>query len=304
MEDTTKEEIIKLYDGKVTLVYDDKLHVYYEQVGDEKFVVAGVTSILATIAKPALIQWASNTCAKYVQENIKPINIKVNGEIEQFVKVADVCSLTELGRYHYKTISKDATDVGTIAHDWLEQWIKSHINVMSASNTEAVALPDNEKASNAVQAALNWMDKHKFKPINSERKIYSREYVYSGTYDWDAYITSCGDSSCCPFEGTKLALGDFKSSNNLYDEYRMQVRAYQHARNEESGVKHDLGVVLKIGKHDGEFQSWVLTSDKFEEDFTGFLGALSVYNWEQQLKLDAKKVKLSSKKPKPKKVTV
>jgi hypothetical protein len=153
----------------------------------------------------------------------------------------------------------------------------------------SAALPDDASATNCINAALDWMRKHQFRPTNSERKVYSRQYDFAGTLDWTAHITACGNPECCPFSGTLYVLGDFKSSKRIYDEYFIQTAAYKHAQEEEFPSQPIEGrVLLRLGKTDGAFDAHFRPNDTYEEDFEAFLGAMDVYNWLEKIRLDKK----------------
>jgi hypothetical protein len=140
------------------------------------------------------------------------------------------------------------------------------------------------------------MRRHQFKPIASEKKIYSLEFDYFGTYDWLGYVTGCGDPKCCPFTGAALAQGDFKSSKGIWEEYVAQLASYWHATEEEFPTQPiDIGVILRLGKSDGEFESRIITRPEADAAFEAFLGALMIYCWQKQISLDAKDAKAEIK---------
>lgn len=290
-------ETLEMYGGQVILFYHHGLHAYYSQ--DDKGVktlVPGVTSAVDKMNKPALVQWAANSTVAYLREKMKPVSIKIGADVVKFVNHPELETMLNDARFNFRNISQTATDIGHIAHDWLEQYIKLMITRQGLEPWEAgdedcqiAAEPQDEKATNCVRAALGWFDKHNFRPDNAERKIYSREYSYAGTFDWSGWITLCDDRSCCPFSGEVYALGDFKSSKNLYDEYRIQTAAYVVAAEEEDPTKKfDVRVLLRLGKEDGEFETMVLGRETLEDDFNAYLGCLSIFNWEKQIQLDRK----------------
>lgn len=287
LDDTGPAEQLVLYNGTEIIYYNDKLHSYYK-VDDngQKLLVSGVTSAVGKIDKSGpLTQWAANMTIAHLREKIDYRQFKSGGTIYTFVTKEQLEPLFEDARFNFKVISNVAKDVGKIAHNWLEVFVKGTING-SIDDQSAFSVPEDEAAAKCVKAAMEWMAKHNFKPLNAEKKIYSKEYNYSGTYDWLAYITSCNDTKCCPFEGTVLALGDWKSSKSLWDEYLIQTAAYVKAHEEEFPEQTiAIRVLIRLGKEDGEFESRVLTRDTLDHEFNVFLGALAIYNWEKQIKL-------------------
>lgn len=281
---TNPVEQLTFYNGEVTLFYDDRLHVYYTVEDGVRVVAAGVTDVVHMIDKSAaLMQWAANQTSERIRSLLK---------LDQGITLPDILKdhtaesldmLIHEARLFHRSVAKDAASVGRAAHDWLEGYLKTRI----AGHHYAAALPADERAANCVMDAIRWMEKHKFHPIQSERRVYSRTYGYAGTLDWIALITGCGDPKCCPFVGEVRAIGDFKSSNGLYDSYRAQLAAYQYAWEEEFPDELiAVRVLLKLGKTDGKFDSQTLTHEGFESDFDGFLGTLQMYFWTWLLEAD------------------
>lgn len=309
----SKHEKLLHYNGTEEIIYRDDLHAYYHVQDGKAYLVHGVTNVLDIIDKPALVQWAANQTIEYIKEKSPYRKFKSGDTVYTFITQEELEALLNQARFNYRNTSKIALDIGKIAHSWLEVYIKCIIENVEKPTT----LPDNEKSINCINAFLDWAKKHSFKPISSERKVFSKEFSYCGTYDCDAYITSCGDEKCCPFTGTILVLVDFKSSKAIYDEYKIQTAAYLKAKQEEFPNEDEYTrVILRLGKEDGEFEAAILPVEENENDFQAFVGALTVYNWKKQMqynkkfeklvaKEEAKKAKLASKKVKtPKKVEV
>lgn len=336
-------ETIYLYDGQVVLHYSDLLHAYW--VNDEegqRVIVPSVTTVTSIIDKSGpLTQWAANSTTQYVLDNIEkamytpngmsqssPSNIyaksvlssiysdiknKVQLSADKVVTVLDCRQLAWLlnqARFNYKTISKDATDVGHEAHTWLEGYLKHliHLGTFLIASSQDVEekycamhpKPTEARAFNCVNAALQWLHRHRVSPAASERRIYSKEFSYSGTEDFEGYMNTCDDVSCCPIGGNQRIsfIGDFKSSKAIYNEYRLQLAAYHQARIEESpdfGNDVKARIILRLGKDDGEFETLFVKPDEFDHDFDGFRAALGMYHWAKLYDLDKKDKKASAK---------
>lgn len=293
-------ETLSFYNGEVTLYFDHALHCYYLLDDDgTRYIVPGATTVCGIIDKSgALMGWSAKETANYGIAHLDTIvRSKIESEIPfEELLVIDRTDHTQLmmdAKAKYRLISKDATDVGHMAHDWLERWLKYLIK-RGIDATDGIIdyqepLPEEQRARNCVEAGIEWLSKHKFKPTRSESKIFSRSLGYSGTLDWTGAITSCGDPTCCPFEGTHNELGDFKSSKALYDEYRAQVASYKAAIEEEFPDEViDGRRLLRLGKDDGAFESIYMPNSEFEADMDGFYGALRVYYWLEQIKLNKK----------------
>lgn len=313
--DNNFEQVLSLYDGAVTLIFDPGLHAYYEVVDGVKYLVPGSSTVTGIIDKSGpLTQWAANMTVQWLREKLA-LPEYVGGELMgglTVIKTDELETLFQDARFNFKSIKKAAADIGTEAHKWLQECAEYMIaSGQPAPDPETAKLPEEPRAASCVTAALRWMKIHDFKPTKAENKIFSRQYGYGGTFDWTGWVTSCGDPKCCPFQGTKFALGDYKSSNRIYEEYRAQTASYQEAYNEESieigrTPVVEIRIILRLGKEDGEFEPLVLMPEDFERDIDGYLGALQVYNWIKQFALDKKAEKQAAraaKKPaKPRKI--
>lgn len=277
-----------LYGGEVELFFDSKLHIYYVVEDGIKYLVPGVTTVIASAIdkSAALSQWAANEC------------------LLSYAKAASTSVITEFNfleeiqnhKFAHKKISQNALNVGSMAHDWLESRIKE----MVKSSKVFPPLPENDQAQKAIEAALSWMNEHEFTPLDTERKIYSRIWNFTGTLDFTGTIK---------YKGKHIfVIGDFKTSKAIYTDYRMQSAAYQDAWEEEFGAGAiDARVILRLGKDDAEFEAQVLEhDDHFERDIDGFRSALGVYAWsksiyyeEKEIKDKAKQAKIAAKPPKP-----
>lgn len=198
-----------------------------------------------------------------------------------------------------RDVLEEAGDIGHMAHTWLEYYIKALIAGHKLEvESKLLNLPKDERAANCDMAALGWMHQHNVRWIATERKIYSRKYQVAGTTDGLALVDSCDDLACCPASfKDRLSVADWKSSNHLYIEYLYQTAIYQEALMEEFGQPDSAADdadgrlildairkygpiedrwILRLGKHDGEFEPWHTTADDFQEDLEGFLDALSL----------------------------
>lgn len=248
-------EKTKLYAGKIELVFDPVKHTY--KVRD--VIIPSVTQVVGVINKPALMYWAVNQAIGYLQ------GVWVAGKSYDEVEILN--HLEEAKKTNRKTTT-DAAIVGTMVHDWISKYIKGH-NPLE---------PVNPAIKAATSAFLQWVSEHKVKFLESEIKIYSKKYAYAGTMDFEAEIDG------------KLVVGDIKTSSGIYPEARLQVAAYQQARQEETGKTYDHRVIIRVGK--------VLIEDKpdfeiaefndFKLDIKAFLGALLLTNRLNNFKKEAK----------------
>ncbi len=267
-------EKYNLYDGEINLEFDPKNHIY--RIGDR--IVYGVTSIVNVIGKPALIYWAVNQCI----DNLK--SIWEAGKSYDEIEILNI--LTTAKNIHTEKKNQSAT-IGDLAHKWIEDYIKakiekyhrilylSHLRTLLydylIEGTNTPTIPVNKQLENSINAFLKWEKENKVEWLESEKKIYSKQYDYAGTLDAEAKVNN------------ELAIIDFKTSNGIYDEYFLQVAAYIQARKEETGNDYKKAYIVRIGK-DGELE--VKELDNFDKHLRVFLGALEIYKWQQDLRTE------------------
>lgn len=290
-------EEYKFYNGEVTIRYDVDAHVYLlETEAGELEPQDGVTTVCHIIDKSAaLVPWGCKMMAQKLFNTAPYMTSATGEELVGF-------SRTELEKWvldakgAHKEKLEEAGAIGHSAHDWIEQYIKLKIwqkELTSAAvrDNEAYALFTqavkdhmgwkraklDERAMNATKAALDWMQKHNVRWRFTERKIYSRKHKYAGTLDGLCEVDSCDNPRCCPHEfKNRLTVADWKTSNYLYLEYLLQTAAYEAAYEEETGEVVEDRWIIRLGKDDGEFETWHLESHNFVDDFGGFLDALAL----------------------------
>lgn len=244
-------EKFMLYNGEIELCFDDKKHAYTVQ-GEY---TPSATQVLGIINKPALLGWAVNCAIEFLKKVIKA------GRSYDELEILDM--LEEAKGAHRKKKEK-AADIGTLAHDWCEKYIKAILN--HQPDPEPLV---NEQARNCCQAFTKWVSENNVAFIKSERKIYSKLWKYAGTLDIEAIVNG------------KRCICDLKTGSGIYDEYFMQVASYAEALREEEGTKFEELIIINI-KKDGELET--KSSDEITRHFNGFLGAKIVWTWMDQNK--------------------
>lgn len=224
------------------LVFDDNQHAYS---WDGKF-VPGVTSILAVVAKPALIQWAAGMASDYWLEQIKTRH--------------DYPLICKEAKTAHRRKAKAAADIGNEIHKYAE----CHFKRLPAPE---LTTPE---AKRGAQAFHDWLGSHKIKIKASERRIFSKKFFYAGTCDLVAEIDG------------ELCVGDLKTSTGIWPEMLLQTAAYQGALEEEKEMKFDARYIIRFGKTDGLFEAKRFTN--FLGDFDGFCAALNLHKTLQRIK--------------------
>ena len=277
-------EEYKFYNDEVVLRYDVKNHLYLLLKPDGNLEPQdGVTTICHIIDKSdALVPWACKMMAnRLITEGV--LTLPSGEKIVRQMSYQDYEILVLGAKTAHKDKLEDAGEVGHVAHAWIERYIKSLLREIEDSEQECLdSKPTEPRALNCCNAALDWMKAHNVRWLGTERKIYSRKYKYAGTLDGLCIVDSCNNPRCCKrtFKD-RLTVSDWKTSNYLYPEYLLQTAAYLQAYNEENGYATNYKAemvtdrwVNRLGKEDGEFESWHAGAEDFRADFEAFRLAL------------------------------
>lgn len=254
-----------LYDGEVLLDFDPEPHVY--TLADTGEVIPSTTSITKVIDKPALIRWAVTQTTGYLREVLMPNRKYPDSAIRAMLDAAE--------KARFET-SQEALDVGNMVHEWLEAYGDAYL----AESEEMPYVPEHPMAQSGCNAFLQWVEKHDVKFVATERKVYSRIFKYSGTFDLLAYVDG------------KLTLVDYKTSKRVYPEYFLQSSAYVWAYEEEQRYLVEKGVIdsydpieqvmiLRVPKDGSKFEA--PKSVDMDQHFEVFKSCLGIYQWQKNL---------------------
>ena len=219
-----------LYGGEVKIKFYPKSHMY--KVTDEKNGVIdkrvkGVTTYLGIKDKSAPIQmWSLETMGIHLLDLIE------NGETITPEHIARGMVLP--------TEKKDeAGEIGKRAHEWCEYFIK---HKLGREGYEAEpTLPEDQETLLGLQSFLEFYSQHDVEFLDSEKIVYSRKYGYIGIMDFKARVNG------------KLASGDLKTSNGLYNTVFAQTGAYSQADEEEmeflgTPISYEASYAVRLAK--------------------------------------------------------
>lgn len=220
-----------LYKGEVIMDFYPNSHQY--RVNGDR--VPSVTGICGIVDKSnQLISWAVKLYKEYLLSYDQVDTII----IEEWAK-------------RRREVSKEATDIGTMVHDYCESF---------ACGID-MPMPDVPQALNGIQAFLQRYKANEVKFLHTERLVYSRNYNYCGKFD---ALIEWGGRKC---------LVDFKTSKWFYPlEMGMQLAAYRAAYEEEMGEVIDAQYILRFDKETGNFE--IHECAEYEKDLEAFRAAL------------------------------
>jgi hypothetical protein len=234
--------LLEYHDGQdVELDFNEKKH-YYTVEGEY---APSVTTILDSIAKPALLPWAANEGAKFFISHA-----------HEDMKAEDMAKGI---RGAYRTSSGQALNIGMEVHKWCEEAI-----LWRLGKGEAPIDPTRTESLNAVNAFRGWVRDNVVEWLTVEEKVYHREHKFAGTVDATAIVN--GD----------YCVIDFKTSGAIYSAYHLQCAAYAKAIENMRGKEVDKAYVLRFDKKTGEFEAG--SSVEIMDNFIAFLGFLEGYS--------------------------
>jgi CRISPR/Cas system-associated exonuclease Cas4 (RecB family) len=242
---------IEYHDGEVVeMLFDSKLHSY--KVGKE--VVPNATKILDIISKPALVPWALKVGGDWLEKNFFFDQEASSKKTSVYKSRMALEPLLKGMKGAYRGVSRDALNIGSLTHEWVEAAINWKI-----AEGEIPKMPKQEEAVNAIHAFQDWVGENVVEWKSAEEKIYHRKYKYAGTVDARAIING------------EYCVIDWKTSKRVYPEYYLQVAAYAKAVEDMHGIPVDATYILRCDKASGKFEA--VRSTEIEENFQAFLAA-------------------------------
>jgi len=211
----------KLYNGEITIQFNENSHSYYKDGKRLK----SVTSIVNMLDNPQLTYWKLKMAGEYLENVLKSGAVISSKDIQDAIKYNEV-------------VAKDAADIGSKVHNYCEKFALSNIN--------GDPLPDipedmDYKMLNGINAFLEWFSKHNIKFIKVENIIYSKKYDYVGKFDALAEIDG------------ELTLIDYKTSKGIYNNQDWQLCGYKVAYEEEFEDVNAKPLLLHFDKETGIF---------------------------------------------------
>lgn len=289
----TEIQEFELYGGEVKVKFYPNSHMY--KVTDEKYGlkderVKGVTTYLGIKDKSmALVPWAVELAGMHLLDLLEA------GEQITPEHVAKSMAL-------HTEKKEEAADIGTRTHEWCEYFIKHKIGLPGYEKEPEI--PEDPAMVLGVDSFLEFITQHDVEFISSERVVYSRKHQYIGTMDFEAIIDG------------KLAVGDFKTSNGLYNSVLQQMAAYQQAAEEEAEyigkpVKYESRYAVRLAKETEEeyvtrmlkknavkqlqgkttsdikpYQpfEWIVEHGRelYERDWNGFGYSMGLFKWDSE----------------------
>jgi len=246
---------IEYSDGQViNLEFDEAKH-WYKVNGEYAPSVTGI--LRATVAKPALIYWAVNCAANYVDEFFGEVG---NSDSTMYIGEDDIKNLKSGMKGAHNKVSSSAQKIGKDFHKYAEDAVSWKLG----NSTDIPELPTDLQTLNSVNAFREWVNLNEIKWLSSEEKIYNRELKFAGTVDAVAEIN---DEFC---------VIDWKTGSGIYEEMYLQCAAYAKTVEDIYGRNVDAFYILRLDKKTGKYES--VRSSDVDEHFSAFKHSLGLYH--------------------------
>lgn len=189
-----------------------------------------VTSVLGVLNKEALIQWAVDQSMDYIRERV---DYDADG-VARFTQPDLETLLRKARMAHYRT-KTEAAEVGTIAHDYVEAFLRT--------GQEQDLSDQDARVANCYDLFRRWWDQAGLSVIQTELIVYHAPLGYAGQLDFLA-----ADAQGNP------VLVDWKTSKSVYWNYNLQVVAYAKALREMGRGTVSAMRIVRIGREDADFE--------------------------------------------------
>lgn len=236
--------------------FDESNHEYWVRRNGHKENVPGTTTITGVLDKSQpLIWWAVNCARDYILEQLQPGEPLDELEIEELAKGA---------RLAHRNASDKAKSLGTLVHDWIEDYIDTQIH-----NQPEPDWPVNEDSHECIIEFLDWEESNDVEWGASEVVVYHPEAHYAGTYDALAKVNG------------RITIVEFKTASGIYGEHKLQTTAYLRAEEQYRERNIDGITILRVPKDAQEFETYeCYDNEELQGHFEGFLGARELLSWQ------------------------
>lgn len=239
-------------------------HVYQvSRYAREDLMLPGCTGVLQIIGKPGLVPWATGEALKMAQDALLR---RLNGQDEAQVLINRewVANVILEAKKKPEAIKNEAASLGTQAHAVFDAIVLNK------------PIPSfDPRIKETIERFKLWLKESNLKMVAGDTCVASLKYGFGGALDAIGELNT--------ENGKEYVLIDYKTSNNTYDSYALQVAAYSQAFEETYNIKCSKAVIVRIGKEKKdkkgnikpvEFEiSWLKDID---DSFEAFKNALAL----------------------------
>jgi hypothetical protein len=249
-----------------------------------------VTTILGSIAKPALVPWAAKEERAAVSAAAVALyaDLATEPHLPQSMYVLALEQRIGQTKAHTKTLAK-AAEIGSAAHGAIQWALTQQLHGVAAG----VAPPLSEGARIAFDAFTVWARAVALTPHAMEQTIWSRTHEYAGTLDLLATLDARALLALLERQGavdaglgdwlrtreTVTSVIDFKTGRSIYAEASLQACAYVRALAEMGHGRVDGALIVRLPKVASDPGFEVAVVPPARELFPVFLAVRQLWAW-------------------------
>lgn len=201
---------------------------HYVMPSGQKLV--SVTSVLKVFPKPVLVNWASKVTRDTMTEFLR-------GHQGKEITTGLIADADAVAKGSHNRKRDEAGNLGTLAHDVISKWLVGELHVEVPT-----------ELANVMEGFLEWYRSEKLTLIDSEASLYSDSYAGS----MDALFHR---------DNGHMLLVDFKTSNNIFLEHRVQAVAYTSAIEAYTATPVDI-MIVRLDKESVGFETYEIELDE------------------------------------------
>jgi len=168
----------------------------------------------------------------------------------------------------HEVVRDDAGDVGTAAHDILEEYVNKWIETgIRPPDIRVFKKEDTDSRSVAsARAGEAMFNKYHIVPIATELLVGDEHKE-----------KTAGQIDLLGLWDNNLAIIDYKTSNSVMDDYAMQVAEYAYLFWRMTGIRIKHAYLTQFSKRDNRYN--IFTIPNLRAAHQAFLGSGKLYNW-------------------------
>jgi len=238
----------------------------------------GVTTILGTLGKPALVPWAAKMASEYFHDALLSRMSFADGTLEATIPADPhwLDTVRDEAKTAHTRKAKDGAYKGSIVHDALTTY---HTDYFEFELPDHDLHPEAARAMGAFMAWLKQTTERGFQVVESERIILDRMKRYVGTTD--LVLQSPDGFTVVADVKTNNASRD---STGVYPEHLLQAAAYAKAYGDEKAIVADATLIIHCDKVSGEFHEVWRSQTEWLRDYRAFEGVLAAHEHLKELR--------------------
>ena len=272
----------------------------YDELSDEG--APHVTKITGQLDKSKpLMYWAAGLSFDYVKEKFfDPMSEALKTDPDRAIQLMK--EFYSDFPYHYKKAksyhekkSKEARDIGSYVHEAAEDIFRALIE------ESELGVPVDDDIQKPVEALLNWFADNDVRPVLVEQKVFG-SIMASDFGDDTPEIFYIGKLDVVSFVNKRLLTIDLKAAKGIYDDFPIQVAAYDYALNQMIEQGHLEGdetegtAILRLDKETGMPEFVEYSREQTDEYFQCFAHLCAYVHMDRRRRENDKFRKAEAKK--------